>query len=407
MSYYILNTKNLPSFLLNIDVINTYFDDTKLDIQEIGDGNLNFVFIVSSRKNPTKSLIVKQAVPYLRIAGEGFPLSRERMSYEIRALELYTQSASHYIPKIYHSDEAMSVVIMQNLSEHIILRKGLIEKTLYPHFAEDISTFMAQTLFSNSSLSLSSTEKRALMDKFNHNTELCKLTEDFVFTFAFMKNETNEIDLTCKDEAQILFADMAFKEQILKLKYIFMTQSDTLLHGDLHTGSIMANPEETYIIDPEFAFIGPFGFDIGALVANMINVTISHHYVSQDFEYQEWLLETLYQILSKFESKFLALWNTQEESALIAKGYIDDEYLSHYKQQFMNTIFTQTIGFAGAKIARRVFGIAGVEEIRGIEDDAIRKKAMLSALRIARVLVMEYKNITNADTLLSKIKENL
>ncbi len=407
MSYYILNTENLPFFLFNIDVISKYFDDTALDIQEIGDGNLNFVFIVSSQKNPQKSLIVKQAVPYLRIAGEGFPLSRKRMNYEIRALELYTQSASQYVPKIYHSDEKMSVVIMQNLSEHIILRKGLIEKIIYPKFAEDISTFMAQTLFSNSSLALSSTQKRALIDKFNHNTELCKLTEDFVFTFAFMDNETNEIDLTCKEEAQILFHDMAFKEQILKLKYIFMTHSDTLLHGDLHTGSIMANPKETYIIDPEFAFIGPFGFDIGALVANMINVTISHNYVSRDEKYQEYLLKTLHQILTQFESKFLALWNKQDESALITKGYIDDEHLSHYKEHFMRGIFTQSIGFAGAKMARRVFGIAGVEEIRGIEDADTRKKAMLSALRIARVLVMEYENITNTDTLISKIKENL
>ena len=405
MSYYILNTDNLPSFLLNIDIISEYFDDTILDIQEIGDGNLNFVFIVSSHKNPKKSLIVKQAVPYLRIAGEGFPLSRERMNYEIRALEIYSQSAPQYIPKIYYSDEAMSVVIMQNLSEHIILRKGLIDKIIYPNFAEDISTFMAQTLFSNSSLALSSTQKRALMDKFNHNTELCKLTEDFVFTFAFMDNDTNEIDLICKEEAQQFFYDMEFKTQILKLKYIFMTQSDTLLHGDLHTGSIMANPDETYIIDPEFAFIGPFGFDIGALVANMINVTISHHYLSQDSEYQQYLLETLHQILTQFQSKFLALWNIQKESALITEGYIDDEYLSHYKQEFMKTLFTQSIGFAGAKMARRVFGIAGVEEIRGIEEDEIRKKAMLSTLRIARVLVMQYESITDTNTLISKIKE--
>jgi 5-methylthioribose kinase len=407
MSYYILDTQNLPSFLLNIDTVLEYFNDTTFDIQEIGDGNLNFVFIVSSCKDPQKSLIVKQAVPYLRIAGEGFPLSRERMNYEIRALELYSQSSPQYIPKIYHADEAMSVVIMQNLSEHIILRKGLIDKIIYPKFAEDISTFMTQTLFSNSSLALSSTKKRALMDKFNHNTELCKLTEDFVFTFAFMDNDTNEIDLTCKEEAEELFSDMAFKKQVLKLKYIFMTQSDTLLHGDLHTGSIMANPDETYIIDPEFAFIGPFGFDIGALVANIINVTISHHYLSHDSDYQQYLFETLYQILTQFQSKFLALWDTQEESALITEGYINDEYLSHYKQEFMKTLFSQSIGFAGAKMARRVFGIAGVEEIRGIENDEIRKKAMLSVLRVAKILVMQYETINDADTLILKIKEAL
>ena len=49
-----------------------------------------------------------------------------------------------------------------------------------------------------------------------------------------------------------------------------MTQSQSLLHGDLHTGSIMVSKNETKIIDPEFAFYGPMGFDIGALIANLL-----------------------------------------------------------------------------------------------------------------------------------------
>ena len=43
-----------------------------------------------------------------------------------------------------------------------------------------------------------------------------------------------------------------------------------LLHGDLHTGSIMAEAGKTMVIDPEFAFYGPMGFDIGALLANLL-----------------------------------------------------------------------------------------------------------------------------------------
>jgi 5-methylthioribose kinase len=169
----------------------------------------------------------------------------------------------------------------------------------------------------------------------------------------------------------------------------------------------MANPKQTYIIDPEFAFVGPFGFDIGALLANMINVTISHHYNSQDKHYQEYLLNTTHEILTLFERKFLALWDRQKESALIREGFIDESNLLEYKEAFMQNIFTQSVGFAGAKMARRVFGIAGVEEIRGIKDDVIRKKAMLSALRVAKKLVLNSKNIKNADMLISAIKESI
>ncbi len=407
MSYYILDTENLGSFLFSIESIKEYFKESSLDIQEIGDGNLNFVFIVTSTSDKTKTLIVKQAVPYLRIAGEGFALSRERMSFEIRALKLYNNLAPKYVPDIYYADEKMSVVIMQNLNRHIILRKGLIQKRIYPDFANHISTFLAEVLFFNSSLALNSSEKRSLMDRFNKNTQLCKLTEDFVFTSAFMQDETNEIELTCKDEAKELFEDMEFKQQVLKLKYIFMTQSDTLLHGDLHTGSIMVNTEDTYIIDPEFAFIGPFGFDIGALIANMINVTISHYYQSHDESYMEYLLDVTCKILIEFQSKFLTLWNRQKESALIRESFIDDEHLMNYKKTFMRTIFTQSIGFAGVKMARRVFGIAGVEEIRGIKDDKVRKQAMLSTLRVAKKLLLNYEDIDNIKKLTVAIKESI
>ncbi len=405
MSYYILTTDNIKEFLLNIPECKSFFDDDILDIQEIGDGNVNFVFIAKSRKDPSKALILKQAVPYLRCAGESFPLSKERMTFEIRALLNYAKLTPTYVPKIYYSNEDMSVVVMEYLSEHIIMRKGLIDKIYYQNFSEHISTFLANTLFFTSSLSLSSTQKRQLMDKFNSNSELCKLTEDFVFTFAYMEHETNEIDNEYKEEAKELFSKTSFRKNILELKYDFMTKSDALLHGDLHTGSIMINEKETFVIDPEFAFFGPFGFDLGALIANLINSYISHEYTTQDRAYQEWIIQNIIDIYEKFNSKFLSLWDNQQQSALITPNFIDDTTLNNYKNEFIQEIFVQSIGYAGCKIARRVFGIAGVEEIRGIENRDIRKKATLKALKTGITLIEEYKNIKTPQQLISTIKE--
>ena len=48
-----------------------------------------------------------------------------------------------------------------------------------------------------------------------------------------------------------------------------MTSAEALIHGDLHTGSIMMTTEDTRVIDPEFAFIGPMGFDVGAVIGNL------------------------------------------------------------------------------------------------------------------------------------------
>ncbi len=407
MGYEILNVDNLERFLLGIDEIKKYFEGSSLDIKEIGDGNVNFVFLAVSKDDPTRSLIIKQAVPYLRCAGEEYPLSRERMSYEIRALKTYGDFIGDFVPKVYYADEKMSLVVMQNLSNHIIMRLGLIDGKKYPLFSEHISSFLANTLFLTSSLHLSSQEKREMMSRFNNNSELCKLTEDFVFTFPYMDHETDFIDEGMQEDAKILFKDMDFKREVLKLKYIFMTHTDALLHGDLHTGSIMINEKETFVIDPEFAFFGPFGFDIGAIIANLFSAAIYHHIVTKDNDYQEWIYKTVIEIYEKFEEKFLALWDKEKNSALITEGFIDEKNLSLFKKEFMQNIFKESIGFAGCKMARRVFGIAGVKEIRGIEDKTLRQKAERKALDIGVMMVKSHNKINSPKEFTEAVRERL
>ncbi len=405
MKYKVLDKNSVIDYLFEVQEVMEFFGEDDFEASEVGDGNLNFVYLVKSIQNPIKALIVKQAVPYLRCVGEDFPLSRERMTYEIRALLNFKKIVPNFIPDIYHTSEDMSVLVMQYLDSHIILRTGLIDKKTYPNMSSHISTYLAQTLFYTSSLYLQSDEKRELIGKFNDNTELCKLTEDFVFTSAFMESDTNDNE-NVKDNLQAakLFNDMEFKKRVLDLKYKFMTQTDALIHGDLHTGSIMLNEDETYVIDPEFAFVGPFGFDIGALLANMVNNYIHHHVVSGDQEYKEWLLKTIYEILEMFDEKFFELWDLQKNSALITDGYIDDSTLEQYKSQFLKSILRDSVGFAGCKMARRVFGVAGVEEIRGIKDKKLRNKAEELAIEIARDFVLKYDSIDSVLQVIEIIK---
>ena len=61
----------------------------------------------------------------------------------------------------------------------------------YEKFAEDISTFMAKTLFFTSDLYLKADQKKELNSRFIMNTELCKITEDLIFTDPYMYNKNN------------------------------------------------------------------------------------------------------------------------------------------------------------------------------------------------------------------------
>lgn len=402
MAYKILDIKTVVPYLFELQSIQDFFgDDASVIVKEIGDGNLNFVYLIQSQTDIDKALIVKQAVPYLRCVGESFPLGRQRMNFEIRALEAFYEKTPKFIPKIYHSDEAMSLVVMQYLGDCKILRQGMIEERLYPNLAEDISSYLAHNLFSSSSLYLNSTQKRALMDRFNTNTELCKLTEDFVFTFAFMDHETNDPTSKNNPLAKKLFEDMEFKKAVLGLKYKFMTQTDALLHGDLHTGSIMANQKHTYVIDPEFAFVGPFGFDIGAFVGNLVMSYNSHDNPS----YRQWIKQTIRDTLALFESKFLHLWGKVESSALEYPDFIDDVHLNLFKKEFMRKIFQESVGFAGCKMTRRMFGIAGVADIRDIKDDFKRQKAIEKTLFIAKRFVKNHTFMEDIDDMMRVVED--
>ncbi len=67
-----------------------HFDDAgDLDIAEVGDGNLNFVYFVTNARAREHSVVVKQAPPFLRLVGKTWPLSCQRMDHEVAALRRF------------------------------------------------------------------------------------------------------------------------------------------------------------------------------------------------------------------------------------------------------------------------------------------------------------------------------
>lgn len=400
MPYTVLTEKTVVAYLLATDAGRAFFThegDAKHDAEhiaatEIGDGNLNHVFLVIHPKHPHRSLIVKQSLPYLRCLGEAAspPLEKERMHYEIMALEKFTTIAPARVPKIYHADREMCLVVMQYLGNHAVMRKGLIATNHYPKFADHLSTFLAEVLFFTSSLYLSSREKAKLIMDFNSN-ELRKMTEDYVFTFPFMPHPSNKISEETLADAKLLWTDSDFKRNVLRLKNLFMNQTDALLHGDLHTGSIMLNRDDTYIIDPEFAYVGPFGFDLGAVLANLVMSWVSHFERSHDRAYQEEILIMIQDFWNLFERKFIAQWNKHLSNSLNVAGFLSETEFLTYKAEFMQNMLRDAIGFAGCKIGRRQLGAAGVEDIRGISDPKSAARAERVALSIAREFVINHQ----------------
>eukprot|EP00624_Nannochloropsis_granulata_P003289 evm.model.NODE_26705_length_16864_cov_26.966438.2 len=174
-----------------------------------------------------------------------------------------------------------------------------------------------------------------------------------------------------------------------------MDATEALCHGDLHTGSVMVMEGSTVVIDPEFAFYGPMGFECGALLANFwLN------YFSQEGHggkeggregYAEWVLAQSMAIWNGFVQKFLALWTDEasHKGELFKRGaYSNPGELVATQEAFVRSLLVDTLGFAGCKMIRRIIGIAHVEDLESIEDVGVRATCEKKALRMAREMVV-------------------
>lgn len=407
MEYFQLSRLNLTDYLRSLPEIQHRFSNfDNLKVQEITDGNMNFAFVVSNKQEPSQSVFIKQAPPYIKVMGEQWPLTRQRMTAEINALNYQSSVCPEMLPELYYQSEELSVVIMQNLSQHDILRSKLIQGQYLPRLAEDLSTFLAETLFYSSSFALSSLEKKALISNSN-NQEMCKITEEFVFTYPFEHHEMNDynpaLSQTVIDSIQ---KNPNVRKHVADMKYTFMNKPEALLHGDFHTGSVMVNQLETFVIDPEFSFVGPMGFDLGALIGNLYLCYFSHahHLSAESVNYSHWLLQTIDDIWYKFEGKFLSLWFEHERSApnpFMGKDLSGDSH-QIFRQTFLQQVLADSLGFAACKMMRRILGVAKVSDLMQFEQQSFRAKLETQALKMATTMLLNrnaYKNIADVNKL--------
>lgn len=411
-AYHPLDSHSVIDYLRATPSLADVLDlDAPMHAREVGDGNLNQVFIVANGTSD-KSLVVKQALPYLRVAGESWPLTRERMRFETQALLKHNELAPGLVPQVYHYDEAMSLVVMENLSHLEVMRRPLVARKRFPHFADHISTFLARTLFFTSDFYLTGLEKKELQAQFI-NPHLCKIQEDFVFTNPFMDSPENRWNPLLDAEVQAVRRNSALKLALAEMKASYMTHAEALIHSDLHTGSIMANEETTKVIDPEFAFYGPMGFDIGAVLENLVLNYLSHfaHTPEVDTrkEYQAYLLGLIREIWTQFAAKFEALWLENNRGELMPAKYWDypdgEEAFAEFRRRTLAHVLRETAGHGGAKMLRRMMGIVSVWDITSIADLAQRAVAERLAIRIGSRWVMERNAIHSIDDLIGIVCE--
>ncbi|PSM18417.1 S-methyl-5-thioribose kinase [Nitratireductor sp. StC3] len=373
-------------------------DPTAWRAREVGDGNLNLVFIV---EGPRGTVVVKQALPYVRLVGDSWPLPLKRSFFEYHALTRQAARAPGRVPEIFHFDEAQALIVMEFLSPHIILRKALIEGREPPRMARDLGLFMARTLFRGSDLCMPAGARKADLALFSDNVELCDITENLVFSDPYFDAPMNRHTSPQLDPLVAeLRADRDLKVEAQRLKHRFAAGAETLVHGDLHTGSVMVSEGDTRVIDPEFAFYGPMGFDVGMLLANFWMAYFSqrgHESAGARDTMRAFLLAAIETCWEAFRAEFTLLWRTERTGMLYQHSLFEDQGDALGAQQalhhFMHDVWTDMLGFAGIEIHRRILGLAHNAEFEEIEDLDMRAACEARALKFGRHLAVNRRAI--------------
>lgn len=366
-----LNVETIPQYLRERQVEIGFFDpNADLHAEEIGDGNLNFVYRVFDVECPTCSLVLKHAPPYIKILGPDYPLSPDRLTHESRSLKVYNQFASETVPTQYYFDSESAVILMEDLRGYKLLRDDLIAGHVNQTTPELIGKFMGNVHSKTYSIDLDS----ASVDKYKEdfaNTVMQSITADYVFTFPFTDHETNFFTDGLEPAVDQLKTDHDFLQEVDTLKRIFFTVQRGLTHGDLHTGSVMVSANSAKVIDSEFAFYGPVGFDVGLFWANYLLSYYSHIDNSK--------------VQSELITAIIQTWETYTEQFMMEQTL---------KTRTLQCIFHEVVGFTGLEMLRRIVGAAHVKDIENFEDVKRKLCVETAILEFGRTIVKERHNIS-------------
>lgn len=413
-SFEALTVESMGQRLGNLEAVRARLGDdpSTWRTREVGDGNLNLVFIVEGDRG---GLVVKQALPYVRLVGESWPLPLKRSFFEYNALTRQAKRAGGMVPEVFHFDEAQALMVMEYLSPHVILRRALIDGRELPNIADDLALFMARNLFRGSDLGMDARARKADLALFADNVELCDITENLVFSDPYFEAELNAHTSPQLDGivAQ-LRADRDLKVTAQRMKHLFAAKAETLVHGDLHTGSIMVTDEDTRVIDPEFAFYGPMAFDVGMLFSNFWMSYFSqsgHEAGGSRAAMQTYLLGVLERCWAGFRTEFSRLWRTERNGILYQKSLFEDRGDALGAEQALDEVlhemWVDLLGFAGIEIHRRILGLAHNADFETIEDPEIRARCETKALLFGRQIAVNRARIhsmTEANALAALIE---
>jgi len=346
--------RTIKSYVIENGLFETQDDFTCM---EIGDGNLNYIFKIKDKLS-TKSFIIKQADDFARISRD-LIVSRSRNTYEAAAIQYTDTICTGYVPKIHKVDKTLSCFVMEDLGNNSNLKDLFVNHQIIDVVAHDIADYLSKQYYYSSCFYLQKTDQKRFAHTFN-NPEMCKITAKLVFEYPYIYNEVlktykgKNIDYVDRR----IVNNQALLKKVHEYKKSFLEKKQSFVHGDLHTGSLCYFNNQIKILDYEFAFYGPIGYDLGNILAHCIFAIIHAGAKStcdpNAISFAKWLISTITLLFELFFEY------THQK--------IKDDFIF---EEFHKEVIVDINAFCATEIIRRILGIAKSKELVDIDKSKI------------------------------------
>ncbi|MDN3667230.1 phosphotransferase [Algibacter miyuki] len=233
-----------------------------LSIKKPGEGNMNVVLRVRTN---IRSFIIKQSRPFVQKYQEiTAPIERIDVEYQFYKA-ITNKTIAPHIPKILAYNAENYLLILEDL--------GDCKDMSYLYNDRTIATPQLHQL-----IDIASEIHKSTPVAYPENMELRLLNHQHIFVLPFLKDSEFSLDAIqegLQELALIYRNDDALKKEIAKVGEQYLSAGNTLLHGDYYPGSWMTKENHTYVIDPEFSFMGFAEFDIGVMAAHSVMITMN------------------------------------------------------------------------------------------------------------------------------------
>lgn len=232
------------------------------------DGYLNYLYTLKQGK---QTYIVKHSKETISSGISLAPIDPKRNYLEYMTYQLRAGLAPQMVPETYYADPTEHLFIMEDLSYLSVLRFALCRGDQFPRLGKQVGEYLARTHLATSKMKLSTDYWHALKNYFQ-NTDMRLIITDFILKPP-PRTETKK---TPDQEALLAILDTILADKTIRSDWQTLIeritdQDDCLIHGDFHSSNVFVSQNSFKVIDMEYTMTGPFSYDIGYFLANILS----------------------------------------------------------------------------------------------------------------------------------------